>query len=102
MVLVIHAKLGAFKLGFPRFSSSTFFPPHSPLSSVVKMNLKNETNALGEKHASDVPAYEPAKLGEHERGGPFSIDPEDHTIVATNQNLLHRDLKGRHMQMIAM
>ena len=51
------------------------------------MNTKNETNALGEKHVDDIPVYG---------------DPEDRDTVATGQNILHRDLKGRHMQMIAM
>lgn len=66
------------------------------------MSLKNETNALREKPANDVPAYEPATLGAHARGRQFSVDPEDHAMVTADQNLLHRDLKGRHMQMIAM
>ena len=29
-------------------------------------------------------------------------DPEDGVSVASGQNQLHRELKGRHMQMIAM
>ncbi len=66
------------------------------------MSLKNETNTLGEKQGNDVPDYQPATLGDHARGRQFSIDPEDHAMVQTDQNLLHRDLKGRHMQMIAM
>ncbi|RMZ86628.1 hypothetical protein DV736_g6150, partial [Chaetothyriales sp. CBS 134916] len=66
------------------------------------MSLKNETSALGEKHANDVPTYEPATLGEHARGRQFSIDPEDQAMVATDQHMLRRDLKGRHMQMIAI
>lgn len=51
------------------------------------MNTKNETGPLGEKHVAD--------------GSPY-IDPEDRETAATGQNVLHRDLKGRHMQMIAM
>ena len=51
------------------------------------MNGKNETGALGEKGVED--------------GSPY-VDPDDHETVATGQNILHRDLKGRHMQMIAM
>jgi len=66
------------------------------------MSLKNETNALGEKDVNEVPAYQPATLGEHARGRQFSVDPEDRAMVAADQNMLHRDLKGRHMQMIAM
>jgi amino acid permease len=46
------------------------------------MNAKNETNALGDdKHVHD---------------------PEDRETVVTGQNILHRELRGRHMQMIAM
>lgn len=48
---------------------------------------KNETGALGEKRGTD--------------GSPYA-DPEGHETVATGQNILHRDLKGRHMQFIAM
>ena len=51
------------------------------------MNAENEMGALGEKHVKDGPPY---------------VDPEDHETMATGQNILHRDLQGRHMQMIAM
>lgn len=51
------------------------------------MNAKNETDALGEKRVNDGLPYD---------------DPEGHETVATGQNVLHRELKGRHMQMIAM
>jgi amino acid permease len=47
---------------------------------------KNETGALGEKQGND--------------GSPY-VDPENGETVATG-NILHRDLQGRHMQMIAM
>jgi amino acid transporter len=66
------------------------------------MSLKNEANAPGEKPADDVPAYKPGSLSDHARGRQFSIDPEDRAIVAADQNMLHRNLKGRHMQMIAI
>lgn len=52
------------------------------------MNAKDETGALDEKHVNDGP--------------PSYVDPEDRESVATGNNVLHRDLKGRHMQMIAM
>lgn len=53
------------------------------------MDAKNENGARAdEKSVNDVPPY---------------VDPEeDRETVATGQNVLHRDLKGRHMQMIAM
>ena len=51
------------------------------------MNAENETGALGEKHVND---------------GSLHVDPEDRETIATGQNVLHRDLQGRHMQMIAM
>ena len=72
------------------------------ISCVANMSLSNENNALGEKPANGVPAYEPATLAQNARGRQFSTDPEDRAIMTSDQNLLHRDLKGRHMQMIAM
>ena len=50
------------------------------------MNADNQMGALGEKHVNDKSPY---------------VDPEDRDM-ATGQNILHRDLQGRHMQMIAM
>ena len=52
------------------------------------MDAKNEPGALGEKHVND--------------GSPYGGDLEDREALGTGQNVLHRDLKGRHMQMIAM
>jgi amino acid transporter len=79
------------------------------------MSLNHETKGVGESPASDVPAYKPGQLGgndvppykpgslsEHARGRQFSVDPEDLAMVTADQNMLHRDLKGRHMQMIAI
>ncbi|KAM0799394.1 AAT family amino acid transporter [Usnea florida] len=43
--------------------------------------------ALGEKDVHD--------------GSPH-VDPEDREMMGTGQNILHRDLQGRHMQMIAI
>ncbi|EXJ96315.1 hypothetical protein A1O1_01441 [Capronia coronata CBS 617.96] len=63
---------------------------------------KDETNALGDKHGNDAPGYTSASFADHARGRQFSVDPEDQAIVTTDQNRLHRDLKGRHMQMIAI
>ena len=51
------------------------------------MNADNKMGALGEKHGND--------------GSP-DVDPEDRETMATSQNVLRRDLQGRHMQMIAM
>ena len=51
------------------------------------MNAENKTGALGEKNVNN--------------GSPY-VDPEDRESMGTGQNILHRDLQGRHMQMIAM
>jgi len=47
---------------------------------------------ISDKHAA--PVYDSTKDGN------FSSDPEN--LVVTHENKLHRDLKGRHMQMIAI
>ena len=57
------------------------------------MSFKPENGDFAEKHAKD----EQATHG----GGHFtSDDPEN--MVGASSNVLHQDLKGRHMQMIAM
>lgn len=104
-------ELGALKLLGLRWSFYTLFstPPSSLLSAicrqffVAKMSLKHETDAAVEKDATLDPEYErPHSFSEHVRGRQFSVDPEDQAILAADQNALHRKLKGRHMQMIAM
>ncbi|KAL5313304.1 hypothetical protein ACEPPN_019037 [Leptodophora sp. 'Broadleaf-Isolate-01'] len=59
------------------------------------MSLKPEDGDLAEKHTNAVPTYEPGSSGN------ASSDPEN-LVVASGTNKLHQDLKGRHMQMIAM
>jgi amino acid transporter len=65
------------------------------------MSFNNEHNALGEKHAHGVPDNESGTPDSHGPGAKFEVDPESHIVVA-NENALHRELKGRHMQMIAI
>lgn len=64
------------------------------------MSLARESAEFGEKN-QHVDAH-PAPIGEHMHGGQFSVDPDDTAIVTEDQNALHRSLKGRHMQMIAI
>lgn len=56
------------------------------------MEPQPEMDDISDKHAA--PVYDSTKDGN------FSSDPEN--LVVTHENKLHRDLKGRHMQMIAM
>jgi amino acid permease len=56
------------------------------------MSLKPEHDDLAEKHVPAAPAYETGHM--------HSDDPDDLGVVKTNA--LKQDLKGRHMQMIAM
>lgn len=57
-------------------------------------------DAVDEKQQKDY--GEPASLGAHLRGRQFSVTDEDVGIVQADQGKLHRNLKGRHMQMISM
>lgn len=66
------------------------------------MSLNRESVDIAEKNGVKGPIEEPAPLADHLRGRQFSVDPEDQAIVVADQNKLHRNLKGRHMQMIAM
>jgi len=60
------------------------------------MSFKPGNGDLSEKHAAAAPGYEPA-LESRSSGS----DPEN-LVVGPSGNVLHQDLKGRHMQMIAM
>jgi len=66
------------------------------------MSFENKNDQFNEKYAHDVPAHEPGSLAAHARGRQFSVDPEDRALVEGDQYALHRELRGRHMQMIAM
>jgi amino acid permease len=76
---------------------AVFVPPKDFTSSFSFSATMNTHSDNGEKH---VPAYEPG-LAEHKRDGQSGSDPEN-LVVEPQENKLHQDLKGRHMQMIAM
>lgn len=63
------------------------------------MSLKPEHGDYAEKPVTAAPGYDGSSPGEHSRDKEFNSDPEN---VGQVQNKLHQDLKGRHMQMIAM
>jgi yeast amino acid transporter len=64
------------------------------------MSLRRESITL--ENAEKKGPVETAPLGDHVRGRQFSLEPHDVEIVEADQAKLHRNLKGRHMQMIAM
>lgn len=61
----------------------------------------HETAEMEKNHHDDSPPG-PYSLGDSAKARPLSANDEDVGIVMSNQNELRRDLKGRHMQMIAM
>ena len=67
------------------------------------MSARRESLTLAdpEKNPKHEPV-EPASLADHLRGRQFSVHADDVGIVQADQGQLHRGLKGRHMQMIAM
>jgi len=67
------------------------------------MGTRRESLSLAdpEKRARSDPV-EPPSLLDHLRGRQFSVDGLDVAIVEADQGKLHRKLKGRHMQMIAI
>lgn len=64
------------------------------------MSARRESVEIEKKPKEFV--AEPAPLGEHVKGRQFSTNPHDVAIVEADQGKLRRDLKGRHMQMIAV
>lgn len=64
------------------------------------MSERRESLSLPEKKAPDPDVS--STLGDHLHGRQFSITGENEAIVLADSNKLHRDLKGRHMQMIAI
>lgn len=61
-----------------------------------------ESKTVPETYADPKLATEPGSFADHARGRQFSVEEGDRAMLAADQNMLHRKLKGRHMQMIAM
>lgn len=66
------------------------------------MSERRESASLADPEKHGEPPIEPGSLGDHMRGRQFSVDGNDIALVQADQGLLHRNLQGRHMQMIAM
>jgi yeast amino acid transporter len=65
------------------------------------MSQRRESLHLEENPHEKGP-IETADLGEHMRGRQFSLEAHDVDMVHADQNKLQRNLRGRHMQFIAM
>lgn len=76
-----------------RISGQHFF-----INRVAKMS-DEEIKSYGEKGEKGPHR---GTLGEHFHGHQLGTEPEVHDLVVGDQNDLHKALKGRHMQMIAM
>lgn len=61
-----------------------------------------DPKTIHETYADPKLASEPGTFADHVRGRQFSVEAADRAMLAADQNMLHRKLKGRHMQMIAM
>ncbi|KAF2717772.1 hypothetical protein K431DRAFT_349328 [Polychaeton citri CBS 116435] len=66
------------------------------------MSARRESLKLAEAEKRPSADVEPSSLGAHLRGRQFSLDGDDVMIVQADEAKLHRNLKGRHMQMIAI
>lgn len=64
------------------------------------MSARRESLTL--QDAPEKVPVDTAGIGEHARGRQFSLEAHDIDMVEADQAKLHRNLKGRHMQMIAM
>lgn len=84
--------------------ASSFFTSQTKreLVEVAKMSMRRESLTLADPEKQRPDPVDPAPLGDHLRGRQFSLEANDVAIVEADQGKLHRNLKGRHMQMIAM
>ena len=64
--------------------------------------MSSRRESLTIAHDEKKVVAEPASFAEHIRGRQLSVEAQDVEIVEADQGKLKRDLKGRHMQMIAM
>lgn len=94
----------------PRIAQSTPSPgPSLQLrrrisTPTASMSLARESAEMEKIHHNGPPDYaEPRhSFADHAKGRQMSVQPEDVEMVHADQNQLKRQLKGRHMQMIAL
>lgn len=86
----------------PRLAHNLFLSRLFHFHLLTITSLAHDPAAMEKEQIRDSPPPVHHGLADHAKGRQFSIDGDDVGMVHADQNELKKDLKGRHMQMIAM